>query len=245
MAERKNYRGLTTAERERFVEALRQLKAKGTVDQFANLHAMHFGHGLHRSSHFLPWHREMLLRFERALQEQQPEITIPYWNSTVDISPSDELWAHEFLGQFDSAWRLRRVLGAASLPSSQQIDTNQARATYDAFWPELETVIHNPPHRWVGGVMATAASPGDPIFYLHHCWIDLLWARWQLAHPDAPFVSSGAGLGLNDPLMEWSDRTPAAVLDHRELGYTYDIEAPPPVERRNPAHPSAYEALKK
>ena len=27
-------------------------------------------------------------------------------------------------------------------------------------------------------------------------------------------------------MMEWPDRTPADVLDHHTLGYTYDIEVP-------------------
>jgi Common central domain of tyrosinase len=200
------------------------VKSTGLVDQFAEIHERHFFHTIHRSSHFLPWHREMLLRFERALQEHHPDVTIPYWDSTVDRSPSDPLWANSFIGQFNSAWGLRRALGSATLSTLQEVQTNQGRGTYDAFWPELERVIHNPPHGWVGGVMAGVASPGDPVFYLHHCWIDLLWAQWQLAHPGAPFVSSGAGVGLNDPLMEWPDRTPADVLDHRALGYAYDIE---------------------
>jgi hypothetical protein len=224
MGIRKNYRNLTDAERERFVQALFHVKSTGLVDQFAEIHERHFFHTIHRSSHFLPWHREMLLRFERALQEHHPDVTIPYWDSTVDRSPSDPLWANSFIGQFNSAWGLRRALGSATLSTLQEVQTNQGRGTYDAFWPELERVIHNPPHGWVGGVMAGVASPGDPVFYLHHCWIDLLWAQWQLAHPGAPFVSSGAGVGLNDPLMEWPDRTPADVLDHRALGYAYDIE---------------------
>jgi len=52
----------------------------------------------------------------------------------------------------------------------------------------------------------------------------MLWVRWQIAHPQAPFVSSGPGTGLSDPLMQWPNRTPAMVLDHHALGYTYDIE---------------------
>ena len=173
----------------------------------------------------------MLLRFERELQKFHPNVTIPYWDSTVDRSPSDPLWNNNFLGQFNSAWDLRRAFGAApgsSLPTPQQVETNQGRGTYDAFSRELEDPIHNSPHRWVGGVMGGVASPGDPVFYLHHCWIDLLWARWQLAHPGAPFVPWSdppgvAGIGLNDPLTEWPDRTPANVLDHHALGYAYDI----------------------
>ena len=136
------------------------------------------------------------------------------------------MWNDNFLGQFNSAWNLRRQLGAQGpLSTLQEVETNRRRATYDRFWPGLENPIHNRLHRWVGGVMDSFPAPGDPVFYLHHGWIDLLWVQWQLAHPGAPFEWSGAGFGLNDPLMEWPDRTPANVLDHA-LGYTYDIEVP-------------------
>jgi tyrosinase len=224
MGVRKTYRNLTDAERDGFVQALYHVKSTGLVDQFAQMHAGHFFMNIHRSSHFLPWHREMLRRFERRLQQFHPDITIPYWASAARRSTSDPLWANSFLGQFNSAWNLGRALGSDTLPTQQQVTTNRGRGTYDAFWSDLERDIHNPPHRWVEGVMGSAASPGDPVFYLHHCWIDMLWARWQLAHPGAPFVSSGAGAGLNDPLMEWPSSTPAKVLDHHALGYTYDIE---------------------
>ena len=206
------------------------MKSNGVVDLFADLQAEHFHNGIHGNSHFLPWHREVVLRFERALQERHPDITIPYWNSTIDTSPSDPLWANNFLGQFNSAWDLGRVLGSAILPTPQEVETNQNRSTYDVFWDELEDAIHNRPHQWVNGVMDGLAAPGDPVFYLHHCWIDLLWARWQLDHLNEPFVSSGAGFGLNDAMVEWPDRTPANVLNHHALGYTYDIEVIEPPE---------------
>jgi len=227
MAIRKNYNNptVTDTERNRFVQALFHLKSTGFVDQFAEIHSSHFFHGIHVSSHFLPWHREMLLRFERELQVFAPDITLFYWDSTVDRSPSDPLWNNDFLGQFNSAWNLGRRLGSGSLSIPDEVVTNQSRDNYDSFWRELENPIHNRPHNWVNGVMASAASPGDPVFYLHHCWIDMLWAEWQITHPNIQFVSSGAGRGLNDPLMEWPDRSPANVLDHHALGYTYDFEA--------------------
>lgn len=229
MGMRKNYQSLDEVERSRFVQALHQAKSRGIVDRFASIHASHFGHLIHRSSHFLPWHREMLLRFEGELQAYHPAVTIPYWDSTTDQSPADPLWANDYLGQFNSAWWLWRSLGGSgTLPTAQQVEANQAQATYGTFWAELEDIVHNPPHGWVGGVMAGTSSPGDPAFYLHHCWIDMLWARWQRAHPppSTPFVASRAGAGLNDPLMEWPDRTPAHVLDPRALGYCYDTVRP-------------------
>ncbi|MFE1443440.1 tyrosinase family protein [Streptomyces sp. NPDC058739] len=41
---------------------------------------------------------------------------------------------------------------------------------------------HNRVHRWVGGVMVGGASVNDPVFWLHHAFIDLLWQRWQRRH---------------------------------------------------------------
>src|SRR5687767_2237144 len=227
---RKNYRDLTPVERDRFVQALYHVKSTGIVDQFANDHDTFF-HDAHHSSHFLPWHREFLRRFENELRTYHPDVTIPYWNSTVDTSPSDPLWNNDFMGQFNAAWGLGRTLGGSTLPTPQRVQDTLALDTYDAFWPDLEGPIHNPPHNWVGGAMATASSPRDPIFYLHHCWIDMLWAQWQLQHPGASFVSSDLGRGLNDAMPPWTT-TPADVLDHRTINlyhYPSGFQQDPPV----------------
>jgi tyrosinase len=222
---RKDYRSLGAVERAEFVNALYKLKSTGVVEEFAKIHSNNFSNGIHNCSHFLPWHREMLRLFELELHKVRPGVTIPYWDSTIDTQPTDPLWNDNFLGPFNTDWKLGRELGSATLPTRQQVETNQGRDTYDRFWVELEGNIHNPPHRWVGGEMGGASSPRDPAFYLHHCWIDMLWAaRWQRTHPNAPFVSSGEGYDLNDSLKEWEDRTPADVLDHHALGYTYDYE---------------------
>lgn len=223
MACRKNYRDLSDTERARFVLALKHLKATGVIDQFADDHETYF-HEAHHSSHFFPWHREFLRRFEVALRTVHPDITIPYWNSTVDRSAADPLWDDAFLGQFDALWDLDRTLGAETLPSPENVQTALERGSYDALWPYVEgEALHNPPHRWVGGVMSTAASPGDPVFYLHHCWIDMLWAQWQALHSGAGFVGSEPGRGLNDAMQPWPT-TPAEVLDHRSIGL-YDYPA--------------------
>lgn len=226
---RKNYRALTSAEKDRFVAALYHVKAIGVVDQFANEHSTLFHHGIHETSHFLPWHRDFVRRFEDALRAFDARISIPYWNSTVDQSPSDPLWAASFMGQFDAAWSLGRSLGGDTLPTPAQLTTVLGLGTYDVFWDQLENVIHNSPHNWVGGAMATTASPHDPMFFLHHCWIDLCWAEWQLLNPGAAFVSSGAGFGLDDP-MPGRTTTPHDVLDHRTIN-VYDY--PPTFTKRD------------
>jgi hypothetical protein len=218
---RRNYRDLSSDEKARYVNALGQLKSNGTIDTFANQHSSLFDSGIHMTSDFLPWHRDFLRRFEDALRAIDPSISIPYWNSTVDQSASDPLWDASFLGQFDSAWGLGRTF-TGPLPTPQEVTDALAIGPFDTFWDQLETVVHNPPHVWVGGVMGGTASPGDPVFYLHHCWIDLLWAEWQLLHPGAAWVVGPApfSLGVNDP-MPGVSATPNDVMDHRTIN-VYD-----------------------
>lgn len=33
--------------------------------------------------------------------------------------------------------------------------------------------------------MNPISSPGDPIFFLHHAWLDKLWADWQAEDPSS------------------------------------------------------------
>lgn len=126
-----------------------------------------------------------------------------------------------------------------SLPTATQVGTSFGLTPYDASpWNNTTTSgyrrysegrLHNVVHRWVAGTMVQATSPNDPVFYLNHCMVDRLWARWQRRNPTVPYVpTSGGPTGhdLNDPMWPWSSQpdppTPADVLDHRALGYTYD-----------------------
>jgi Common central domain of tyrosinase len=95
--------------------------------------------------------------------------------------------------------------------------------------------MHNRVHVWVGGSMGPVTSPNDPVFFLHHCFIDKLWADWQRLHQNdagyQPYLPNGGarqGHNLNDPMRPWNqaDDTvrPSQVLSHRALGYRYDTE---------------------
>jgi len=54
---------------------------------------------------------------------------------------------------------------------------------YAQFRPMIEGTPHALPHVCIGGdkgtFMATYYSPDDPIFYLHHTFVDFIWAVWQ------------------------------------------------------------------
>ena len=140
---------------------------------------------------------------------------------------------------------LRRSFGTlvASLPTARRTSSALNWLPYDAApWNAktttglrggVERIIHNRVHNWVGGTMTQASSPNDPLFWLLHCNLDRLWARWQRRNPDAadyvPKRGGPTGHNLNDPMWPWSKEanppTPRWVLDHTNLGYEYDDEA--------------------
>lgn len=95
--------------------------------------------------------------------------------------------------------------------------------------------LHNRVHLWVGGSMLPMTSPNDPVFFLHHCFVDKVWADWQAAqmgaNPDgaphyAPMKAGPPGHTVQDVLSPWT-RHIHDVLDIASLGYSY--EAPPSV----------------
>ncbi|WP_018348413.1 tyrosinase family protein [Longispora albida] len=168
MGVRKNQRNLTATERAAFVAALIELKRRGTYDNFVRQHidrangdsdnGVRIGH---RSPSFLPWHRQYLLEFERALQAINPAVNLPYWDWTTD-GASSTMWNTDFLGpngvaaqnyrvtsgpfaeaggnwpltvRSDTATYLRRnftgTTGVTTLPTAGDVSTVLAQGTYD------------------------------------------------------------------------------------------------------------------
>ncbi|WP_030559641.1 tyrosinase family protein [Streptomyces aureocirculatus] len=100
-----------------------------------------------------------------------------------------------------------------------------APGTGDARWRN-----HNRVHRWVGGHMLGGASVNDPVFWLHHAFVDLLWSRWQRQHPDsAPFLPERPPapdepqhrrvVARREPMPPWRT-TPQDMLGHQGI-YRY------------------------
>ncbi|GAA4021000.1 tyrosinase family protein [Streptomyces plumbiresistens] len=88
---------------------------------------------------------------------------------------------------------------------------------------------HNRVHRWVGGVMLGGASVNDPVFWMHHAFVDLCWSRWQRrhrAHRYLPVKPPGPGseqrgriVARHEKLPPW-DVTPDQLEDHGRI-YRY------------------------
>lgn len=48
----------------------------------------------------------------------------------------------------------------------------------------VERTIHSNGHGGIGGTMSRiSAAPVDPLFYIHHAFVDWQWARWQEESP--------------------------------------------------------------
>jgi tyrosinase len=283
---RKNQRNLTSAEKKRFVSAVLELKRRAAYEDFVRMHSQYYlsdAEGGVRAGHmapsFLPWHRRYLLEFERALQQVDPKVTVPYWDWTTDNTPAASLWGEDFLGGngrpadqqvvtgpfayqagnwtieggvTDDPFLARnfgRPADPVALPTKAELAGALNERVYDAapwdstaatgFRNRLEGWTaggaqrwrnHNRVHRWVGGQMLGAASPNDPVFWLHHAFLDLLWDRWQQKHPKAAYLprtklpagdpQSGRVISLREPMPPW-DVTPADHLSHKGV-YRYD-----------------------
>jgi tyrosinase len=150
---------------------------------------------------------------------------------------------------------LRRAFGIAltqigrspTLPTQADVNASLGIAAYD--YPNWDTdsspsfrntlegwlngpKLHNQVQMYIGGTSATNMSAFDPVFFLHHCNVDRIWAEWQAMHPNA-YMPTGTiidiqgnkipGQDINDLTYPWKDRTIGFNLDHsRNLLYNYD-----------------------
>ncbi len=139
------------------------------------------------------------------------------------------------------------AMGPVILPTSQDVQHALGIAEYDAPpWDEdgrLESFrnvlegwwrgprLHNQVHVWVGGSMGPGTSPNDPIFFLHHCNVDRLWAEWQRMHPSADYQpQSGGPPGHNveDLMFPWDGvKTPDTVRPRDMLDLGGVVYEPP------------------
>lgn len=223
---RKNQTSLSRAEWTALINAVNALRGVGApVPQYGNFVRVHVNAmmpiGMAWSVHsmtgmlgrnFLAWHRQYLLRFEQRLQQVDPSVALPYWDSIATPRLPQALSTRALL----TSWGISRQWNPTFLPSRAQLNAVNARTSFDPFQRDLEQ-LHNSVHRAVGGTMATASSPADPLFWLHHANIDRLWAEWQRAHPRAR-PANGAERLQPPPLF---GNTVSSVLGIARLGYSY------------------------
>ena len=112
------------------------------------------------------------------------------------------------------------------------IDAIQQESRFQIFTRQLETQPHNNGHVISGrpnGHMIDGMSPLDPIFWLHHCNIDRIWAEWQTAGNNTPSLSGNYNNQFVDGTGQPVTASSATALDFAAMGYTYDTLSGPTV----------------
>jgi tyrosinase len=201
---RKNANTLTPGERDRFVSAFAQLNNQGAgrFADFRNMHTDVSSPQAHGAPGFLPWHRAYLLDLERELQAIDPSVALPYWRFD---QAAPNLFTLDFFGVSNAAgtvqfsntnplqfWTTDGVQGInrgprnnwnpATQPGPTVITEAQTLALgtqYPAF-SAMEGNPHGTAHtRWDGFIRQIGTAAKDPLFFLLHCNVDRLWAKWQ------------------------------------------------------------------
>lgn len=100
---------------------------------------------------------------------------------------------------------------------------------------------HGIVHNNIGGDMASMASPNDPIFFLHHAFMDRLWARWQAR--SSTFLNAYGGVNANGAMAKLTDvmqpfgvPVSSVMSISTQLCYTYSTTTTAVIARRRRRH---------
>jgi len=246
---RKDADTLSDGERDRLLLALARLndQGRGAFQTFRDAHKESTRREAHGLDGFPPWHRAFLLDLDRALQLIDPSVTLPYWRFDVPaprLFTEAYLGAPDprsRLARFAASNPLRvwSTDGQPGIVRTPFFDPRRSGAhdrngqavrreavvtgfpgPYPLWRDPVEVNPHGSAHVSFSGhlrVIDTAAR--DPLFFLLHCNVDRLWAKWQWLNgrsdPDRPesygFAgqagdpgSTRVGHNLRDSMWPWN-----------------------------------------
>lgn len=158
--------------------------------------------------YFLPWHRMYLFFFERVIQKVSgnSSFALPYW----DYTNTNSRLPDRFINPANASNPLFRPERRPSVNAGNPIDAGSPgllnlnslrQCTYSpvgsaipGFNMDLDDNLHGLVHVRVGnstkGMGTIPWAANDPIFWLHHCNIDRIWAGWNAAGRRNPNTTS-------------------------------------------------------
>lgn len=173
--------------------------------------------------HFLPWHRAYLVCFEDIIRDVSgdEEFTLPYWDYTNDshIPPEftdkdDPQFASLFIASRNNFINGGQAIEdiAPGLLNLEAMDIGHLldEGGEQGFSRHLDGNLHGNLHSAVGTGTNMGSVPyaaGDPIFWLHHCNIDRVWASWNKMG------------GKNPPASDWQDDVTHVFADRKGSRY--------------------------
>lgn len=172
--------------------------------KFADMYLRHKPQAV-GSDQFLPWHRAFLKYVEQHLQNINCDITIPYYDWTIDAGEPHKsvIWSmvvfggngegqngcvphHSFKDYYPPSWMpcLRRQFNnSVTFPDAINVQLAVNDPSYTNFRLQMEMMLASV-QSYVGGHMYSDLSPYDPVFMSVIAYIDKLWTLWQEKHPD-------------------------------------------------------------
>jgi tyrosinase len=198
---------------------------------------------------FLPWHRMYVYFFESIIRKLSGhmEFSLPYWNYSVSganhgvIPPqftqgSDPTYKWLYKSDRNPGVNTGTPIDSGS-PGDLDLtalkeSTYQQNGAAQGFNMALDFGLHGNVHVDTGdynnmGDIHWAA--GDPIFWMHHCNIDRLWASWNKNGGVNP---GGAWLTKQFTFADANGSAVTGTVSNfdslAKLDYTYDYFEPPP-----------------
>lgn len=205
---------------------------------------------------FLPWHRMYVYFFERIIRKVSgnANFTLPYWNYSAaganhgrippqfrlagsplfiqkrNVHTANNQFANVNAGQPIDQFA-PGILSTSSLAQCSYMPVGQ---TIQGFNLALDSGLHGNIHVYTGNGQNMGSIPwaaGDPVFWMHHCNIDRLWASWNAAGRKNPTTNAN-----------WMNKTFQFVDENKQLvtvavkdflsttqkGYKYDMLNPVP-----------------
>jgi hypothetical protein len=204
---RKEVRDTTTAEWDQYVAAFKVMNGNGELARFVGYHQRAWSL-YHQNEKFLPFHRIYLLEFERLLMSHGAPF-LPYWDSTWESqNPAQSPVLQErYMGANDGEFIINGpfargeytvTVGGGPLirqysPETDEVlyarvlieDDVMIKPQFSTFSELLENGPHASVHSIIGGSsgqMSKSTSPEDPIFWVHHAFVDKLWYEHQVRY---------------------------------------------------------------
>jgi len=204
---------------------------------------------------FAPWHRLYMVQFISSMESISGQsLTLPYWDWTQLTDTDSGL--PELAVDYPE-WQNGPIKGdgggvthrnAGTKFKNPNLIKSLRNGVKHSFCQEhylnydiTNQVPHNSVHNNVGGNMGTVATSAyDPIFYLHHSFVDLQYAYWQelqyyrsqgLVSPRAPDremppfsnYTDPAGIDVNPiPVTKAFDTQRASIYYRPNFKYEYD-----------------------
>lgn len=216
--------------------------------------------------YFCPWHRMYLCFFEAIIRKVLNDNTfsLPYWNYSV---ASGYPLPQEFRMQNDPVWGpLYRPDRRPEVNNGQPIFTNRGvaadlnpqtalnQANYlptgsavPGFNRELDQGVHGNVHVFVGNNVGMGRVPwaaNDPIFWMHHCNIDRIWASWNNSGHTNPTTAawsnktftfaSAAGTAITGTVKDYTNTTKCQYKYDALIGAPVLVQIPPIILKELP-----------